>query len=100
MDDLDKLKADLSAQIAAADLAALDAGRIDALGRNGRVTQMLKGLGQMDGEARKTAGQALNVLKNEIGATLDARKANSKPKSLGARPSAIFCTLPLLTSIR
>jgi len=97
MDDLDKLKADVSAQIAAAaDLAALEAVRIDALGRNGRITQMLKGLGQMDGEARKVAGQALNLLKNEIGAALDARKAVLEESAIDARLAAekIDITLP------
>ena len=97
MDDLDKLKSDLSAEIAgAADLSALEAVRIDALGRNGRVTQLLKGLGQMDADARKTAGQALNVLKNEIGALLDARKATLEESSIDARLAAekMDITLP------
>ncbi|MCD6073846.1 MAG: pheS [Rhodospirillales bacterium] len=97
MDDLEKLKADLSAQIAsAADLATLEAVRIDALGRNGRVTQLLKGLGQMDGDARKTAGQAFNVLKNEIGALLDARKAVLEDSAIDTRLAAekIDITLP------
>ena len=97
MDDLDKLKGDVLAQVAgAADLAALDAVRVDALGRNGRVTQLLKGLGQMDGEARKTAGQALNVLKTEIGAALDARKVVLEGAAIDARLAAekIDITLP------
>ena len=97
MDDLDKLQADVLAQVAAAaDLAALEAVRIDALGRNGRVTQLLKGLGQMDGEARKTAGQALNVLKNEIGAALDTRKAVLEEFAIDSRLAAekIDITLP------
>ncbi len=97
MDDLDKLKADVLAQVAgAADLAALEAVRIDVLGRNGRVTQLLKGLGQIDGEARKTAGQALNVLKNDIGAALDARKAVLEESAIDSRLAAekIDITLP------
>jgi phenylalanyl-tRNA synthetase alpha chain len=97
MDDLDKLKGDVLAQVAgAADLAALEAVRVDALGRNGRVTQLLKGLGQMDGEARKTAGQALNVLKTEIGAALDARKVVLEGAAIDARLAAekIDITLP------
>ncbi len=97
MEDLDKLKSDLSALIVgAADLAGLEAARIEALGRNGRITQLLKGLGQMDAEARREAGQKFNVLKNEIGAALDARKAQLEDSTIDARLAAekIDITLP------
>ncbi len=97
MEDLDKLKSDLFALIAgAADLPGIEAVRIDALGRNGRITQLLKGLGQMDAEARREAGQKLNVLKNEIGAALDERKAVLEESSIDARLAAekIDITLP------
>ena len=97
MEDLDKLKSDLSALIVgAADLAGLEAARIEALGRNGRITLLLKGLGQMDAEARREAGQKFNVLKNEIGAALDARKAELEDSTIDARLAAekIDITLP------
>lgn len=97
MEDLDKLKSDMSALIVgAADLAGLEAARIEALGRNGRITQLLKGLGQMDAEARREAGQKFNVLKNEIGAALDARKAELEDSTIDARLAAekIDITLP------
>jgi phenylalanyl-tRNA synthetase alpha chain len=76
MDDLEALRHELLAQIAAAaSLAALEEARVAALGRKGRLTELMKGLGALDAEARKEAGRNLNLLKNAIEAALEARKA-------------------------
>ena len=75
MDDIANLKQTLSDSIAAAeDQAALEAVRVSALGKKGQVTQLMKGLGGMSPEERKTAGPALNALKDEIATLLDSRK--------------------------
>ncbi|MBT3700809.1 MAG: phenylalanine--tRNA ligase subunit alpha [Alphaproteobacteria bacterium] len=75
MDDIANLKQTLVADIAAAqDQAALEAVRVSALGKKGQVTQLMKGLGGMSPEERKTAGPALNALKDEIAGLLDSAK--------------------------
>jgi len=45
------------------DQTELDQFRVDFLGRKGRLSQMLKTLGQLDGDSRKEAGRLLNELK-------------------------------------
>ncbi len=85
-DNLDALRDDLVAEVAAAgDLAALDAARVAALGKKGRITSLMKGLGGLEPEARKAAGQALNLLKDEIAAAVEARKAALGDAELEAR---------------
>ena len=76
MKDLEALRETLLADIAEAkDLAALDRVRVTALGKKGSVTARMKGLRELDGEARKAAGVALNALKDELAAALDDRRA-------------------------
>ncbi|MGB0747569.1 MAG: phenylalanine--tRNA ligase subunit alpha [Magnetospiraceae bacterium] len=86
MDDVDQLKSALLAEIAeAADPKALEDLRIAALGKKGRITDMMKTLGGLDPEARKATGQALNALKSDIAAALDARKGVLDSAALDAR---------------
>ena len=76
MDDLETLKAELMAAVSdATTLDALEAVRIAALGRKGRITDQMKTLGTLAADERKARGAALNVLKDEVAAALDARKA-------------------------
>jgi phenylalanyl-tRNA synthetase alpha chain len=75
MDDLEQLKSDALGEIAgAASLDAIEATRIGVLGRNGQLTQRMRGLGALDPDARRDAGAALNRLKDEIAEALEARK--------------------------
>ena len=86
MSELDTLRNELLAAVeAAADLKALDAARVDALGRKGRITDRMKSLGGMDPEARREAGRALNSLKDEIAGAIEARKAALEDAELDAR---------------
>jgi len=97
MENLDHLRGALIEEVAAAaDLDALEAARVRALGRKGRVTQLMKTLGGLDPEARKRAGQALNALKGEISQSIEARKAALSAAALDARLGAerIDVTLP------
>ncbi|MDE1901357.1 MAG: phenylalanine--tRNA ligase subunit alpha [Alphaproteobacteria bacterium] len=72
--DLDALKTEFAAAVAAADsIAALDDIRVSALGKKGRITDMMKTLGSLPPDERKNRGAALNVLKDEIAAAIDAR---------------------------
>lgn len=75
MEDLDTLRSDLmSAVNTAASLDALEQLRVSALGKKGQITALMKGLGGMEPEARKAAGQSLNKVKSEVAAALETRK--------------------------
>ena len=72
--ELDRLKAELIEAIAAArDLAQLDEVRVKALGKKGRVSELMQTLGAMPPEKRKSFGQAVNALKTSVSEALDAR---------------------------
>lgn len=65
-----------SAIPAASSLEALEAVRIRLLGRKeGRLTEIMRGLGQLPPEARPEAGAAANRVKEAVTAWLDAREA-------------------------
>jgi phenylalanyl-tRNA synthetase alpha chain len=86
IEDLDKLRAEALARVAAAgDLAALEEIRVASLGKKGSVTGLMKNLGGLDPEARKEAGARLNAVKDEISAALDARKGALQEVELNAR---------------
>ncbi|MBM3559655.1 MAG: phenylalanine--tRNA ligase subunit alpha, partial [Alphaproteobacteria bacterium] len=73
--DADAIERALLAEIAAAaDPDALEAVRVAALGRRGSLTEQMKGLGALDPEARRQAGQALNRVKDAVSAAIEARK--------------------------
>ncbi len=86
MDDLNELKTRILTEIAAArDEAALEALRVAAVGKKGEVSLKMRELGKMSPEERKTAGPALNALKDEINAALAARKTALADAALEAR---------------
>ncbi len=97
MSDLASLKSELIAAIdGAADVAALEAARVSALGKKGRLTELMKGLGELQGEARKAQGQALNQLRAAIEGALAAKKAALEAAALDVKLAAerIDVTLP------
>src|ERR1700722_15525777 len=74
-DDLGSLRQDLLAAVAAArDTAALEETRVSALGKKGRITELMKMLGALAPEARKERGAALNAIKDDVAAALEARQ--------------------------
>jgi phenylalanyl-tRNA synthetase alpha chain len=84
--DLAKLEASLVSEIAAAaDLAALDSVRVAALGKKGRVSELMSRLGSLPAEERKAFGQAVNGVKEKVSAALDARKAELESAALANR---------------
>jgi phenylalanyl-tRNA synthetase alpha chain len=96
-DELDGLKAEcLGALAEAADLRAWDAVRVAFLGRSGRMTELLKGLGRLDAEARRSRGAVLNALRGELEAAIEARRAELDAAALAARLEAerLDITLP------
>ncbi len=97
MKDLEALVAGTLADIGrSADLGALDAVRVAALGRKGSVTEMLKSLGGLPASERKAAGAVINEAKARITGALDARRAALEADSLERElaSGAIDVTLP------
>ncbi len=94
---LTALETDLLARIAvAADDAAVEAVRIEALGKQGVISQRMKTLGAMSAEQRQIAGPALNGLKDRISEAVLARKADLAEAALDAllAAQALDASLP------
>ena len=51
---------------AASDAATLDQVRVEFMGKKGKLTDLLKGLGQLSAEERPLAGQKINEAKQVI----------------------------------
>jgi len=87
----------LSAVAAAGDEAALETVRIAALGKSGSVTALLKTLGAMAPEERKSQGPLINGLKDRVNAALAARRETFKSAALEARlnSESLDVTLPV-----
>ncbi|MEX2454874.1 MAG: phenylalanine--tRNA ligase subunit alpha [Rhodospirillaceae bacterium] len=96
MDDLDELKNGLLLRVAEADLDGLEDIRVSALGRSGAITEMMKGIGRLPPDERRTAGQALNEIKDAVGTAIDERKAVLELAALEASLASdrIDVTLP------
>jgi len=86
MEQLTELRDTIVAEVASASgLVALDEIRLSALGKKGRITALMKGLGSMDPEARKEAGQSLNALKEEIAQKIESRKTSLESLEIESR---------------
>ena len=97
MTDLSNLEAELSAAVAgAADLAALDAVRVAALGKSGSISELLKTLGAMSPDERRERGPLINGLRDRIGAAIAGKKAALEAAELDAKLAAerVDLTLP------
>lgn len=98
MTDIAQLKNELSAEITAAnDLKSLDDVRVTVLGKKGRITALMKTLGKMDPEERKTTGQALNVLKDEIADLIKSQERALKKQEMDQRLATEVADITLST---
>ena len=74
--DLARMETDWLGRIAgAADLSALEAARVGALGKQGEVTGLLKTLGGMTPEQRQEEGPRIHALREAVTEAIAARKA-------------------------
>ncbi len=80
---------------AAATPEALEAVRVDAVGRKGVLAEISKGMGKLSPEERKRIGQVLNAAKQQLEAALDARKQEFDAFALRARLDAEWLDLTL-----
>jgi len=98
MTDLDQMRDRLLAAVAEAEgLEALDAVRVEALGKQGRITQLLKTLGGMSPDERQVQGPAIQGLREAVTNAIAARKAALEQAALDARLASetIDLTLPV-----
>ncbi len=74
-DRIEALGAEALKELASvADLRALEEFRVRWLGRKGRLTEVLKGLGGLDAAERPKVGAAVNRLKQQLGEQIEARR--------------------------
>jgi phenylalanyl-tRNA synthetase alpha chain len=86
MDGIAELRERYLAEVSAApDPDALETVRLAALGKKGEISLRLRELGRMEADERKSAGPALNRLKDEIDAALRTRKAALEDAALDER---------------
>src|ERR1700748_1629773 len=96
-DDLALLQTETETALeAATDLRAWDGGRVATLGRNGRLTALLRDLGKAPPEQRRERGAALNQLKETLTARIEARRLELDEALLDARRATdhMHLTLP------
>jgi phenylalanyl-tRNA synthetase alpha chain len=97
MENLEPIADEARAAIAAAgDGAALEQLRVDYLGKKGRITALLKSLGQLSPEERPQAGAQINVVKQDLQQLISERKTALESAAVEAKLAAetIDVTLP------
>ena len=87
----------LEAVASAPGLDALEAVRVEALGKKGEISGLMKGLGALTPEERKSAGAKLNQLKDAVAAAIEARKSQLAEAAIDARLAreTLDMTLPV-----
>ena len=97
MPALDDLKAEATAAIeSAGDSAALEKLRVEWLGKKGRVTDLLKSLGQLDADERPKVGAEINAVKQLLNEQISERKETLQRAAIAAQlaAEALDVTLP------
>ncbi|MFZ4808145.1 MAG: phenylalanine--tRNA ligase subunit alpha [Hyphomicrobiaceae bacterium] len=75
-DDMKTLEDNLLAEISGAtDVAGLEQVRVAALGKKGRVAELMQTLGKLPPDERKSFGARVNALKDRVAAALETRKS-------------------------
>jgi phenylalanyl-tRNA synthetase alpha chain len=100
---MDGIDDTLIARIAgAADLGALEAERVAALGKQGVVTQLLKSLGKMSPEERQDTGPKIHAFRETVTEAIAKRKAALEGEALDRRlaTETLDMTLPVAPPLR
>jgi phenylalanyl-tRNA synthetase alpha chain len=95
--ELDKLVKEVQHAIDAAnDLSALDAVRVQYLGKKGELTQQMQSLGKLPAEERRDAGKVINVAKQAVQNAIEQRRTILQAELLNKKLSseAIDVSLP------
>jgi phenylalanyl-tRNA synthetase alpha chain len=97
MENLEQLVIEAVGEFArAVEPARLEETKARYLGKEGSLTALLKGLGKLPAEERKSAGAAINAAKDKVEAALAARREELKRAQLDAQlaAEALDVTLP------
>jgi phenylalanyl-tRNA synthetase alpha chain len=97
MDNVEQLIEQACAEFSAmTDAALLEQAKARYLGKSGTLTELLKGLGKLPPEERRTAGALINRAKETIEAALNARRDTLRHAALEAQlaAEALDVTLP------
>lgn len=97
MQNLDKILSEAEASFAAIDnLDELEQDKARYLGKSGALSEMLKQLGKMPAEERRTAGAQINQVKDRIELALQARRESLRELQLQSQlaKEALDVTLP------
>ncbi len=95
--DLEQIVADARTAFAtASDAATLENEKARFLGKAGKLTELLKGLGKLDPETRKAEGARINIIKQQVEEALTARRQALADALMDQRlaTEAIDVTLP------
>jgi phenylalanyl-tRNA synthetase alpha chain len=84
----------LKETMAASDLAALEAVRVQYLGRNGQVPEIMDNLRSVPAEKRRDIGRLANDLKNELQNLIHSRKQDLQQSAASMKAAVFDCTLP------
>jgi phenylalanyl-tRNA synthetase alpha chain len=89
MSNIEDLQGELLSRIAGAgDLAAVEAIRVEALGKQGSISALLKTLGAMSPDERQAQGPKIHGLREAVTGALTARKDALEGAALDARLSS------------
>jgi phenylalanyl-tRNA synthetase alpha chain len=97
MENLEQIVAEACAAFAeTSDADTLEQVKARYLGKSGQITELLKGLGKLPPEEKKTAGAAINRAKEQIEVALTGRREAIRRAALEARlaEEALDVTLP------
>ena len=97
MENLEQIVAEACAAFAeTSDADTLEQVKARYLGKSGQITELLKGLGKLPPEEKKTAGAAINRAKEQIETALTTRREAIRRAALEARlaEEALDVTLP------
>ena len=97
MNDLDTIQSTAQAAFAAATTPAdLENAKAQFLGKQGQLTELMKGMAALSVEEKKTRGAAINVAKQAVEAALNARRQSLADAELDKqlKAEALDVTLP------
>jgi phenylalanyl-tRNA synthetase alpha chain len=98
MQNLDSIEREALDRITAAvDETALEAVRVDLLGKKGSISELLKSLGAMSPDERKSFGAQVNALRDRVAASITGRKSSLGDMAMEARLASerVDVTLPV-----
>lgn len=97
MENLELLASEAQQAIEQADgLAALDQVRVEFLGKKGKLTDLLKGLGKLSAEDRPAAGARINEVKQQLQVQINVRRDSLEDAAVAEQlaKESVDVTLP------